>query len=96
MRLPLIRLGETLELLERLKVDTAIPPYTRYHISAIYRILNGVAGDLAPILTGDWKDDQWIEDELSPDFAPLSLDELEALDDVTVQELRTLMRITTN
>lgn len=95
MNLPLIRLGETLELLERLKGDVEITPPLRYKICSVYAVLRSTSEMVAPLLSGEWEKDSWLEHENSLDFTGLSHKDLEGLPDMTPGELRTILRITT-
>lgn len=94
MKLPLIRLGETLELVERMKGDADIAPPLRYKLSAIYVVLTTTSEILAPLLTGEWEEDKWIEPGHSLDFEGLTLEELESLPDLDPKTMRVLLRIT--
>ncbi len=96
MKLPLIRLGETIDALENMKGDAAIAPPLRYRLNCIYTTLRQSADALSPLLTGEWENDKWIEGYESLEFTGLNYKELDQFPDMTPNQFRVLLRLTTN
>ncbi len=96
MKLPMIRLGETLDTLEMLKGDVGVTPILQFSLQKIYTVLRQ-SGDIAsPLLTGEWEDDKWLEAAYSLEFEGLTVSQLESLPDLSPKTMRVLLRITTS
>ena len=96
MKIPLIRLGETLEALEKVKGEETFPPQLRYEFAKIYASLLKTSETLSPLLQGNFEKDAWINQAHSLEFDGIPRELLlQNISEIDVKTLIALLRLTT-
>lgn len=71
MDIELVRIGESLEVLELVVNDVRAETRLRYHAQRVLKSLRNDADTLAPLLVGEWEQDKWMGLERSSPFTPI-------------------------
>ena len=96
MKLQLIRLGETLEALEKVKGDKTFPPQLQYDFARIYKTLLQTSELLSPLLQSNFEKDAWINHAHSLEFDGIPRELLlQSISEIDVKTLTALLRLTT-